>query len=97
MISKNQILLDSDPGEDDALAILLAVAKKLDLTALICGFGNSSAEKTYKNGAGLLTLAQRTSIPLFKGAEKPCRPHPWEKEIVSAGDFVGENGLCGVS
>jgi purine nucleosidase len=97
MISKNHILLDCDPGEDDALAILLAVSKNLDLMALVCGFGNSSAEKTYKNGAGLLALAKATDIPLFKGAEEPYRPHPWEKEIVSAGDFVGENGLCGIS
>lgn len=97
MISKDHIILDCDPGEDDALAILLAVAKNIGLAALVCGFGNTSAEKTYRNGAGLLTLAERTDIPLFKGAEVPYSPHPWEKEIVSAGDFVGENGLCGVS
>ena len=96
MISLNPIILDCDPGEDDALAILLALAKNMHLSALVCGFGNTAAEKTYRNGAGLLTLAGRTDVPLFKGAEKPYRPHPLEREIVSAGDFVGENGLCGV-
>lgn len=96
MKSDKTIILDCDPGEDDALAILLALVGNLNLAALVCGFGNAAASKTYKNGAGLLTLAGRTDIPLFKGAEKPYRPHPWEKETVSAGDFVGENGLCGV-
>lgn len=97
MTSKQKIILDCDPGEDDALAILLAIAKGLDMTALVCGFGNSSAEKTHRNGAGLLTLAQRPDIKLCKGAEAPYKPHPLESHIVSAGDFVGENGLCGVS
>lgn len=93
---EKKIVLDCDPGEDDALAILLAIAKNLSVSALICGFGNSSAEKTYKNGAGLLTLAGRTNVPLFKGAEKPYASHPLETDVVSAGDFVGENGLCGI-
>lgn len=96
MISDNKIVLDCDPGEDDALAILLALAKDIDVAALVCGFGNTAARKTHKNGAGLLTLAGRTDVPLFKGTEKPYRPHPFEQEIVSAGDFVGDNGLCGV-
>ena len=96
MTSDNKIILDCDPGEDDALAILLALAKNLDLAALVCGFGNTAAGKTYKNGAGLLTLAGRTDVSLFKGAEKPYKPHPVEQEIVSAGDFVSDNGLCGV-
>jgi inosine-uridine nucleoside N-ribohydrolase len=97
MISNQKIILDCDPGEDDALAVLLAIAKGLDMSALVCGFGNSSANKTHKNGAGLLTLAKRKDINLFKGAESPYKPHPLESQIVSAGDFVGENGLCGVS
>lgn len=96
MTSERKIILDCDPGEDDALAILLAIAKNLELSALVCGFGNISADKTYQNGAGLLTLTDRADIPLFKGAEKPYCPHPLEAELVSAGDFVGENGLCGV-
>lgn len=94
--SSEKIILDCDPGEDDALAILLTISKGLNLSALICGFGNISANKTHLNGARLLTLANRKDIPLMKGAEKPYRPHPFEKDTVSAGDFVGENGLCGV-
>jgi len=97
MTFESRIILDCDPGEDDALAILHALAEGLDLSALVCGFGNIAADKTHINGAGLLTLANRTDIPLFKGAEEPYRPHPREKEIVSAGNFVGENGLCGVT
>lgn len=96
MASKGRIILDCDPGEDDALALLLAIAKGLDLAAVICGFGNTSADKTYKNGAGLLMLADRMDIQIFKGAEKPYRTHPFETDIISAGSFVGENGLCGV-
>ncbi len=95
MISHKDIILDCDPGEDDALAILLALSRNLNVAGLVCGFGNASAEKTYKNGAGLLALAGRTDVSLFKGAEKAYRPHPLEKDTVEAGDFVGENGLCG--
>lgn len=97
MTFKEKIILDCDPGEDDALAILLAIARGIDMTALVCGFGNASANKTYKNGAGLLTLSGKIDIPLYKGAESPYKPHPLESHIVSAGDFVGENGLCGIS
>lgn len=97
MTFNKKIILDCDPGEDDALAILLAFARGLDMRALVCGFGNSSAEKTYKNGAGLLKLANKEGVALFKGVEKPYRPHPLETSVVTAGDFVGENGLCGVA
>lgn len=95
-MTSNKIILDCDPGEDDALAILLALAKDIDVSALVCGFGNTSANITYCNGANLLALGGRTDITLYKGAEQPYRPHPIESGIVSAGDFVGENGLCGV-
>lgn len=90
-------ILDCDPGEDDALAILYALQRKLPLKALVCGFGNTSPENTLRNGAGLLALAGRADVPLFQGALKPYRPHPVEKESVDAGAFVGANGLCGVS
>lgn len=93
---KNAIILDCDPGEDDALAILLALAREdLSLKALVCGFGNASADRTHSNGGGLLALARRTDVALFKGTGKPYLAHPLETETVSAGDFVGENGLCG--
>lgn len=90
------IILDCDPGEDDALAILYALKRGLPVKGLICGFGNTLPQNTIKNGAGLLTLANRRDVPLFKGAQNPFRPHPVEEQRVSAGDFVGNNGLCGI-
>jgi inosine-uridine nucleoside N-ribohydrolase len=97
MTCKEKIILDCDPGEDDALAILLAIKRGLSLTTLVCGYGNSSADNTYRNGAGLLTLSNKMDIPLYKGSEEPYKPHPLESDTVSAGDFVGKNGLCGIS
>jgi purine nucleosidase len=95
MNHKNAIILDCDPGEDDALAILYAIHKQHPLKALVCGFGNTSPFNTIRNGAGLLALSGRDDIPLFKGTYEPYKPHPIEETIVDAGAFVGANGLCG--
>ncbi|MGB1077170.1 MAG: nucleoside hydrolase, partial [Bdellovibrionales bacterium] len=62
----------------------------------VCTFGNTPAENTFKNGAGLLTLSGKTDVPLIQGAVQPYKQHPIETETVSAGDFVGENGLLGI-
>ncbi len=69
---------------------------RMPIRALICGFGNTSARNTIANGRGLLTLAGRADVPLYAGVEKPYKQHPLETDTVSAGDFVGTNGLCGV-
>lgn len=94
MKHNHPIILDCDPGEDDALAILYALRADYTVKALICGFGNTSPQNTIRNGAGLLTLAGCENVPLFRGTYEPYRSHPIENSVTDAGDFVGRDGMC---
>lgn len=67
-----KIILDTDPGIDDALAILLALASpELELLGLTVVSGNCTAQQGVTNALGVLTLAGRPEIPVYKGAEIP--------------------------
>ena len=67
-----RILIDTDPGIDDALAILLAIASpELSLEGLSVVHGNCSLEQAVINGLSVLELADATHIPLAVGCELP--------------------------
>ena len=67
-----RIIIDTDPGIDDALAILLAIASpELSLEGLSVVHGNCSLEQATKNGLSILELAKASHIPLAKGFELP--------------------------
>jgi len=67
-----RILIDTDPGIDDALAILLALASpELSLEGLSVVHGNCSLEQAVTNGLSILELANATHIPLARGCELP--------------------------
>lgn len=67
-----RILIDTDPGIDDALAILLALASpELSLEGLSVVHGNCSLEQATRNGLSVLELAGAGHIPLAKGCELP--------------------------
>lgn len=67
-----RILLDTDPGIDDALAILLALASpELSLEGLSVVHGNCSLEQAVRNGLSILELAGADSTPLARGCELP--------------------------
>ncbi|HKJ38137.1 MAG TPA: nucleoside hydrolase, partial [Anaerolineales bacterium] len=67
-----RILIDTDPGIDDALAILLAIASpELSLEGLSVVHGNCSLEQAVINGLSILELADATHIPLAVGCELP--------------------------
>jgi purine nucleosidase len=92
----NKLILDVDTGEDDALAVLLAVKNKLPLTHVVTSFGNTSLENSTRNTARLLDLVKAKKVKVVKGSSKPLQEHPFEKTTSVAGDFVGKNGLCNV-
>lgn len=92
----NKIILDCDTGEDDALAILVALANKLPLSYIVTSYGNTSVRNSTINTSRILSIANAQSVKVIKGSEKPWVKHPIEQEGYSAGDFVGENGLCNV-
>src|SRR3954470_22013185 len=85
------IILDCDPGHDDAIALLLAVASpELELVAVTTVAGNQTVDKTTNNALRVLELAGRADIPVFRGADRPFL----RKQDVAA-HVHGESGLDG--
>ncbi len=69
---KRPVLIDTDPGVDDALALLLAFAMPdIDVKAITTVFGNGPLDMMTHNAAGLLSLFGRTDIPIAAGCSKP--------------------------
>lgn len=90
-MSKTPIILDCDPGQDDAVALFMALAsEKINLLGVTTSAGNVGAEKTYINAKKLLKLAQREDIEVCSGARKPLL-----RNLVIADYVHGESGLDG--
>lgn len=71
---KQSLIIDCDPGVDDATGLLTAFASAdLDLLAVTTVGGNVSAEKTARNARILRQIAGREDVPVFAGAERPLR------------------------
>ncbi len=85
------IILDCDPGHDDAIALLLALGSpELDLLGVTTTYGNQTLEKTTANALRVLELAGRSEVPVAAGAAAPL-----ERELVVAAHVHGESGLDG--
>lgn len=85
------VLIDCDPGQDDAIALLLALASpELDVRGVTTVAGNQTLDKTTANALRVLELAGREDIPVAAGAEGPL-----EGELVTAAEAHGETGLDG--
>ena len=85
------IVLDCDPGHDDAIALLLALASpELDLLGVTTTYGNQTLEKTTTNALRVLELIGRGDVPVAAGADRPL-----ERELVVAARVHGESGLDG--
>lgn len=66
------IIIDTDPGQDDAIAILLALASpELNVLAITSVAGNVPQPLVTDNVRSLLTLAGRDDIPVYRGCERP--------------------------
>ena len=87
------IILDCDPGHDDAMAILLALGNpNIDLIGVTTVGGNQSLEKVTYNARATLEMAHATNIPVHAGCDRPMiRP----LEVAAA--VHGETGLDGVT
>lgn len=85
------IILDCDPGHDDALAILLAYANPaVDLRAITTVAGNQTLAKVTENARKVATLAGITDVPIAAGADRPL-----VRALVVAQDVHGRTGLDG--
>ena len=69
---KKKIILDCDPGHDDAVAIMLAAASdKIEILGITCVAGNTTLENTKLNALKICSLIGKTDIPIFAGSNKP--------------------------
>src|ERR1039458_4783018 len=90
--SAHRIIIDTDPGVDDAIAILLAVrSPELKVEAVTPVAGNVPLDLTLPNAMKLLELAGRTDIPVAAGASSPL-----VRTLVTGKSVHGNNGLGGV-
>jgi inosine-uridine nucleoside N-ribohydrolase len=86
-----KIVIDCDPGHDDAMAILLALASpEVELIGITTVAGNQTLDKTTRNALVTLEIAGRGDIPVVAGAEAPLR-----RELRTAPHVHGETGLDG--
>jgi pyrimidine-specific ribonucleoside hydrolase len=86
----NPTVLDCDPGIDDAVAILVALAEPaLDLVGITTVGGNVGLAHTTRNALGVLALAGRDDIPVAAGADRPLIGSPERAELVHGVDGIG--------
>jgi inosine-uridine nucleoside N-ribohydrolase len=91
MTARVPIILDCDPGHDDAIALLLALASpEVELLAVTTVHGNQTLEKTTANALRVLDLAGRSDIAVAAGADRPLTREPEVADHVH-----GESGLDG--
>jgi inosine-uridine nucleoside N-ribohydrolase len=85
------IVIDCDPGHDDAMAILLALASpEVELRGITTVAGNQTLDKTTRNALKVLELGGRPDIPVAVGAGRPL-----VRELRTAANVHGESGLDG--
>ncbi|MCL4675281.1 MAG: nucleoside hydrolase [Pararhodobacter sp.] len=87
-----KIIIDTDPGQDDAVAILLALASpELEVLGLTCVAGNVPLDLTARNARIVCELAGRPDLPVFAGCDRPMR-----RDLVTAEYVHGKTGLDGI-
>ena len=90
-MSRTPILLDCDPGHDDAIALLLALASpELELLGVTTVAGNQTLEKTTANAIRVLDFVGRDDVSVSAGADRPLVREPFVASYVH-----GETGLDG--
>ncbi|WP_299893835.1 nucleoside hydrolase [uncultured Ruegeria sp.] len=87
-----KIIIDTDPGQDDAVAILLALAspEEIEILGISAVAGNVPLELTAKNARIVCELAGRTDVPVYAGCDRPLN-----RPLVTAEHVHGKTGLDG--
>ncbi|HME12373.1 MAG TPA: nucleoside hydrolase [Candidatus Acidoferrum sp.] len=87
-----KIILDTDPGTDDAMALMLALnSPELDVRAITVVPGNVTAAQGLDNALRMVSLADRCDIPVAAGAQ-----HPLFQKLITAEFWHGKNGLANI-
>ena len=90
-MKKIPVLMDCDPGHDDAMAIILALSsEKLNVLGITSACGNQTIEKTTKNARSICEFLGRRDIPIAQGRKAPLLT-----SVYTAGIAHGDSGLDG--
>ncbi|WP_410217067.1 nucleoside hydrolase [Paracoccus sp. (in: a-proteobacteria)] len=88
----HRIIIDTDPGQDDAVAILLALASpEIDVLGVVAVAGNVPLDLTQVNARKVVELAGRTDVPVFAGCDRPLT-----RSLTTAEHVHGKTGLDGI-
>lgn len=91
-MTRQSLIIDCDPGVDDAVGLLLAFASpELDILAVTTVAGNVSLERSTRNARIIRQIAGCEDVPVFAGTDRPLRRRPAE-----AAEFHGAEGLGGL-
>ncbi|OCW57273.1 nucleoside hydrolase [Hoeflea olei] len=91
-MTRRTIIIDTDPGQDDAAAIMLALSSpELDVRGITAVAGNVPLELTARNARLITEICGRPDVPVFAGADAPLR-----RKLVTAEYVHGKSGLDGV-
>ena len=91
-MSKTKVIIDCDPGCDDAIALAAVLTDpKFDVIGITSIGGNVNPQKTKRNALGIADLVGRHDVPIIAGAKKPL-----VKPMVDASDVHGETGVDGL-
>jgi purine nucleosidase len=91
-LAAKKIIFDTDPGTDDALALMLALnSPELEVRAITVVPGNVAASQGLENALRMVSLANRCDIPVAAGAQRPLF-----QKLVTAEFWHGRNGLANV-
>ncbi len=91
-MTPRKIIIDTDPGQDDAVAILLALAspEDLDVLGITCVAGNVPLTLTARNARIICELADKPGVPVYAGCDRPLG-----RALVTAEHVHGKTGLDG--
>ena len=91
-MAPRKIIIDTDPGQDDAVAILLALAspEEIDVLGITAVAGNVPLELTAKNARIICELAGKADVPVYAGCDRPLG-----RDLVTAEHVHGKTGLDG--
>ena len=88
---KRKVIIDTDPGHDDAMALMLAVKSEMfDVLAITTVCGNSTISNTTRNTRYIMNLLDKRQVPIYSGAKKPIK-----RKLIKA-VVHGKSGLVGI-
>jgi purine nucleosidase len=92
-VTKRSIIIDCDPGQDDAIALLLAMSSpdELEILGITAVAGNVPLELTERNARQIRDLGGRSDIPVFAGCARPMH-----RDLVTAEYVHGVTGIDGI-